>query len=234
MGTHARGTEIFAAGVNPRGYDVQTTVNGRAHELTPASIPRDEPLRILGLGGSTRQGSQSLVLLRTALQQAAEAGATVELADVRALDLPIYDEDRPLTDYPATLHRLLATAREADAFILCSPTYHGTLSGAVKNALDALNFLDDGEPRYFGGKPVALMALGGGGAANTITGLQHAARGLNGLVIPTVVIAGTGAVSDGAVADDLLRGRLRGMVAELLELARRLQRPAPARTETHR
>jgi FMN reductase len=170
--------------------------------------------------------------LRTALQHAEGAGATVSLADVRALDLPIYDQDRPLTDYPATLPTLLATVREADAYILCSPTYHGTMSGAVKNALDTLNFLGSHEPRYLAGKPVALMALGGGGAENTITGLQHAARGLNGLVIPTIVIAGSGTVSDSGIVDDLLRSRMHGMVDELLALARRLRRPA-ARSLAH-
>jgi NAD(P)H-dependent FMN reductase len=213
---------------------VQQTGNGRTHLLAPGDGALPEPLRILGLGGSTRLGSKSLVLLQTALQQAEAAGAIVELADVRSLALPIYDEDVPLEEYPPALHALLAAAREADAYILCSPTYHGTLSGAVKNALDALNFLSDNEPRYFAGKPVATMALGGGGAANTLTGLQHAARGLNGLVIPTVVIAGTSAVSDGQIREEQVQIRLRWMVDELLELARRLRRPAPALAATSR
>jgi FMN reductase len=201
--------------------------------LTPGNGALNEPPRILGLGGSTRQDSKSLVLLRTALQQAENAGAIVELADVRSLALPIYDEDLPLAEYPPSLHALLAATREADAYILCSPTYHGTLSGAVKNALDTLNFLGDNQPRYLAGKPVGLMALGGGGAANTLTGLQHAARGLNGLVIPTVVIAGTSAVSDGEISDDQVRGRVRLMVEELLGLARRLRRPVPQLTNEY-
>src|SRR5690242_14758650 len=75
---------------------LQSTANGRAHLPTPGNGAANElPLRILGLGGSTRQGSKSLILLRTALQHAEGAGATVALADVRALDLPVYDQDRP-------------------------------------------------------------------------------------------------------------------------------------------
>src|SRR5688572_14287207 len=107
---------------------------------------RDPPLRVLGIGGSTRRASKSLVLMQSALHLAADAGAEVILADVRTLDLPIYDHDRPLQDYPSSLHELLSAARAADAYILCSPTYHGTVSGAVKNALDALNFLEDEDP----------------------------------------------------------------------------------------
>ena len=71
--------------------------------------------------------------------------------------------------------------RAADSFVLCSPTYHGTITGAVKNALDALNFLDErpGDTRRpdLGGRPMALMALGDGGAANVLTSLYHASRG---------------------------------------------------------
>jgi len=189
-------------------------------------------MRVLGIGGSTRQGSKSLVLLESALRDVAEAGAETTLADVRALDLPIYDNDRPLDDYPPSLHQLLAAARAADAFILCSPTYHGTVSGAVKNALDSLNFLYDDAPPYFGGKPVALLALGGGGAANVLNSLHHATRALNGLTIPTTVIASGSDIREGEVADDAVRRRLRGMTEELLDLAVRL-RPAPDLVERY-
>jgi FMN reductase len=190
------------------------------------------PVRVLGIGGSMRQGSKSLALLRGALGIAEEAGAIATLADVRELSLPIYDDDLPLAAYPPTLSELLAAAREADAYILCSPTYHGTVSGVVKNALDLLNFLVDDSPPYFGGKPVALMALGGGGAANVLTSLHHTARALNGLTISTVVMAGGGAIADSVVTDPNVQRRLLLMVDELLDLATRLRRPTP--TLAHR
>jgi FMN reductase len=191
-----------------------------------------QPVRVLGIGGSTRRDSKSLVLVQSALHLAAEVGAVVTLADVRALDLPIYDHDRPLQDYPSSLHNLLTAARDADAYILCSPTYHGTVSGAVKNALDALNFLEDQDPPYFAGKPVALMALGGGGAANVLNSLHHATRALNGLAIPTTVIAHSGAIRDGEISDDGVRRRVFRTVHELLDLAVRL-RPEAALVERY-
>ncbi len=192
----------------------------------------ESPIRVLGIGGSTRQGSKSLVLLKSALREIEAAGAAVTLADVRALDLPIYDDDRPLEEYPPSLHRLLASARAADAFVFCSPTYHGTVSGAVKNALDALNFLFDDDPRYLGGKPVALLALGGGGAANVLNSLHHATRALNGLTIPTTVIASGGAIHEGEVTDESVRRRLHTMAHELLDLTVRL-RPVPDLAERY-
>ncbi|MFT4037178.1 MAG: NADPH-dependent FMN reductase, partial [Thermomicrobiales bacterium] len=158
------------------------------------------------------------------------AGTGVALADVRQMALPIYDDDLPLEAYPDSLRQMLAAAREADAFIFCSPTYHGTVTGAVKNALDALNFLVHDKPRYLGGKPVALMALGGGSASNVITALDHSARGLNGLVLPTTVIASGSGVVDGEVADERAQQRVQAMVDELLDVTTRLRRGAPALT----
>jgi FMN reductase len=193
--------------------------------MTAYGPQREPPLRVLGIGGSTRRASKSLVLLQSALHLAADTGAEVTLADVRALDMPIYDHDRSLQDYPSSLHELLSAARAAEAYILCSPTYHGTVSGAVKNILDALNFLEVEDPPYFAGKPVALMAIGGGGAANVLNSLHHATRALNGLTIPTTVIAHGSAIRDGEISDEEVRRRLFRMVHELLDLAVRL-RPA--------
>lgn len=75
----------------------------------------DAPLRVLGIGGSTRADSRSLILLRHALRVAETAGAGVALGDVRRLALPMYDDDLPLDGYPPSLRQLLDSAREADA-----------------------------------------------------------------------------------------------------------------------
>ncbi len=187
----------------------------------------DRPVRVLGIGGSMRRQSLSRGLLQATLAMANAAGAETILADVRELNLPIYNPDIPLEDYPAPMTWLVERARAADAFIFCSPTYHGTVSGVVKNALDALDFLVDDTPRYLGGKPVGLVALGGGSAANVITALGHAARGLNALTIPTAVTAsGRGIALDPlTVNDDGTRDRLERLVRELISITRRLRAP---------
>lgn len=187
-------------------------------------------VRIVGIGGSTREGSKTLIVLKTALRLAEEAGAVTVLADVREMDLPIFDDDKPLSAYPPILSELVAEARIADAFLLASPTYHGTITGAVKNVLDALNFLSDDTPPYFAGKPVGLLALGGPGAVNTVNALYHSVRGLNGLSVPTTAAVPGGAVNpnagpDGDVTDPGPRGRVAAVVNEVMDLASRLRRP---------
>ncbi len=206
-----------------------------AEETQGRGIDR-RTVRLLGIGGSTRRASRSLVALEIALRLAQERGARTALADVRTMALPLFDEDSPLlAPVPAALGWLLSEVRAADGYILCSPTYHGTLSGAVKNVLDALTPLGEDDPPYLAGKPVGLVALGGAGAANTITALHHTARALGGLTVPTVVVVPSKAVDLHAreVVDQGVRRRLAAMSKEVVELAYRLRSPLPVPLGAH-
>jgi FMN reductase len=49
--------------------------------------------------------------------------------------------------------------RRADAMLWCSPTYHGTVSGIFKNALDHIELLSDDARPYLQGRVVGLMAV---------------------------------------------------------------------------
>jgi len=197
-------------------YDLVFT-KGNGH-MTVAS----EPIRILGIGGSTRHGSMSLVALTATLRLAEEQGAQTSLAAVRDLDLPLYNGERQLDEYPATLHWLLDEVRAADGFVICSPTYHGTISGAVKNVLDALEFLASDQPRYLGGKAVALLGYGGASAMNTINALYHTVRTLSAQVVPTVVILSHDQLDSeqGEVTEAGTRQRTAMMMREVIDLAR--------------
>lgn len=176
---------------------------------------------VLGIGGSTRQQSKSLAALQAALRVAAEQGAETRLVAMRDLALPLWNSDVQYDAHPREVGVLLDAVRAADALIVCSPTYHGTVSGAVKNALDLLDFLGNDSPRYLGGKPVGLLGYGGASAMNTINALYHALRALSGFVVPTVaVLAATQFdVETATITDPAMHRRVSTMVAEMLDLA---------------
>jgi FMN reductase len=170
-----------------------------------------------------RAASRSRAALQAALDIAAADGAQTRLADVRELALPVYNPELPLDAYPPTLAWLLDEVRAADAIILCSPTYHGTLSGAVKNVLDALDFLVDDTPSYFAGKVAGLIGVGNG-AANVLNALYHAVRAFDAFIVPTIVAAPEGAFDDeGRLVSEPVRRRLNRMVTQVLDLSRRMQ-----------
>src|ERR1700735_4485263 len=117
-------------------------------------------VRVIGLGGSLREMSTSRTALQVALEGAAASDADVELIWVRDLGLPLYtDEHAP----PPGARRLAETVYQADALIWSSPTYHGSVSGSFKNALDWLILLAERDPPYLTNKPIGLWGTGGGG-----------------------------------------------------------------------
>lgn len=190
-------------------------------------------VRLLGIGGSTRRASMSLVALSAALRVAEEQGAVTSLAAVRDLNLPLWNSDLTQADYPPALGWLLDEVRAADGLVLCSPTYHGTISGGMKNALDVLDFLGSDDPPYLNGKPVALLGYGGASAMNVINSLYHAVRALSGLVVPTVAILSRDQLDEerAAIRDPAAYRRVHGMIGEVIEIAslRALRRTTGAR-----
>jgi len=203
-------------------------VNGLA-DSHPVSARPVRPLRILGIGGTTVERSRTLRALETALDLAAAAGAETRLVPIHALDLPLFNPSWPLERYPATLPWLLDEVRAADGLILCSPTYHGTVSGAVKNALDSLIFLGGDVPPYLGGKPVGLMAYGGLTAMGVLDALHHCVRGLKGVIAPTQVAVHSTTFDNetNAITEARLLSRLATMVDEVVTLAGRLAATPP-------
>jgi len=65
-------------------------------------------LKVVGVGGTLREGSASLGALRRAL---AAAGAETELLDLRDLDLPMYRPGMTLDEYGAGARRLVEELR---------------------------------------------------------------------------------------------------------------------------
>lgn len=111
-------------------------------------------VRILALVGSLRAGSHNRQLAEAAVALAPE-GVQIELFDGLA-DIPYYNEDidNP-TDVPASAVRFREAADRADAVILFSPEYNGTIPAVLKNAIDwASRPMGSG---VFVGKPLAVV-----------------------------------------------------------------------------
>jgi len=149
-------------------------------------------LRVVGIGGTLREGSSSLGALRRALSAAEEAGAEVEELDLRELRLPMYEPGRPLDDYGPEVRRFIEAVRGADALIVSTAAYHGTLAGVTKNALDFTQFLKGDERPYLEGRVVGLISTAGDdrAAANTTDAMVHVVHALRGVVAPQMVTVG--------------------------------------------
>jgi FMN reductase len=71
--------------------------------------------------------------------------------------------------------------------IWSSPTYHGSVSGSFKNALDWLILLAERDPPYLTNKPVGLVTTAGGvQGLQAINSMEFVVRALRGWSVPLV------------------------------------------------
>lgn len=176
---------------------------------------------ILGLGGSLREGSHTLRVLEIALEGARLAEAQTDLIDLKKLPLPFYDDRADIQSYPQSVFTLLEKIRWADGLILASPVYHGTLSGAMKNALDFLELLTNDDPPWLAEKVVGLISVAAGGhGVNTINSMLHTCRALHAWTLPTAVaVSGDAFDSEGRLNDAKIKERLLKLGREVSEYA---------------
>jgi len=93
-------------------------------------------MKILAISGSLRRDSLNTRLLRAAAELA-PPGVEVELLDPAVIkELPIYDQDDDGTIPPIAARRLRGSIRLADALLIATPEYNGTIPGGLKNAID--------------------------------------------------------------------------------------------------
>jgi len=177
---------------------------------------------VVGIGGTARPGSGTERVLRAALDAAADRGARTLLVAGPDLALPMYapgDDARS----PAA-RRLVDAVARADAVVLASPAYHGTMSGLVKNALDHLEDLRDAPRPYLDGRAVGCVACAGGpqAAAATLASLRAVAHALRGWPTPLGIAVDTSATALGAGGelDPALLGRLDILAEQVVGFAR--------------
>ena len=188
---------------------------------------KERDFKVVGIGGTLREGSASLGALKRALAAAEEAGAETELLGLRELGLPMYEPGLALDEYGPAVDRLVGAMRGADALILSTGAYHGTLAGSTKNALDFAQFLSGGERPYFDGKVVGLVSTAGGeqAATNANGAMVDVVHALRGIVAPLMVaIPWSWQVTDdeGNVIDDGYGDRLDRLGRLVVDLGEKL------------
>jgi FMN reductase len=181
-------------------------------------------VQVLGLGGSLRAASTSRSALAAAVDGAREAGARADLIWVRDLDLPLYSAEQPI---PPPALDFASIVYASDALIWSTPTYHGSVSGSFKNALDWLIVLAERDPPYLSNKPVGLVSTAGGiQGLQAINSLDFIVRALRAWSVPLVLPIGQAwrnFDADGRLTDEVVAMELHELGAEVVRAARQFQ-----------
>jgi FMN reductase len=187
-------------------------------------------VRVVGVAASSRPGSTSSAALDVVLGRVRELGCQTMLIQLSDLRLPFCDGDKkaPWPAYPAVAE-LRDAFTGAQAIVLATPEYHGGLSGALKNALDLLDF-----PHTEGKVFAAISALGGRSNSNALNQVRTSVRWLRGWMLPDqVAIPQARTAHSGGEFHDLeIVERLTGLADALVLATRALVPPADRATAT--
>jgi len=119
-------------------------------------------VKLLAFAGSTREGSLNQRLVDVASDIARAEGAEVTSIRLRDFDLPLYDGDLEANAFPPSADELRRLFIEHDGFLIASPEYNGSVSGALKNAIDWASRPRPGETLValpaFRGKVAGIMS----------------------------------------------------------------------------
>lgn len=171
------------------------------------------PLRILGLSGEYRSTSKSGMMVNLSLSYAESKGAEIIFWDCAEKPLPFVGEDGCWEN--ANVKEFQALAASCDAFLICSPEYHGTMSGVMKNTFDWLY------DKHIGGKVFGLMStLGGMQNSNTLNHMRIMLRWLHAWPVPEQLAVGhvkEAFDGEGNLVDEDIQNRLHALVDSVIE-----------------
>jgi FMN reductase len=125
-----------------------------------------------------------------------------------------------------TATALVDELRRADAVVIASSSYHGSISGLLKNAIDYTQDMMNDDRPYFSGRPVACIATGAGwqGVVTTLEHLRTVVHALRGWPTPLGIAINTlqpAFGSAGEPIDSKLGIQLCTMTDEILEFVSR-------------
>lgn len=179
---------------------------------------------IVGLGGTPRNGSTTERCLRLALDHAQTLGCRTLLLSGPDLPRDIYEFDASQRSPQALA--LVQALREADGLILASPSYHGSMSGLLKNALDYAEDLRQDRRVYLQDRAVGCIVCAEGAQAlgSTLMALRSVVHALRAWPTPYGAAVHTAVRpfdEQGRVVDEAVRVACQTVAEEVVSFARR-------------
>ncbi|NNE65763.1 MAG: NAD(P)H-dependent oxidoreductase [Pyrinomonadaceae bacterium] len=183
--------------------------------------------KLLAFSGSLRKESTNTKTLAVAVRGAQSAGADVNTISLMDYELPLYNGDIEASDgIPQNAAKLQELMLESDGFLIASPEYNSSITGALKNMIDWTSRPNDGRSAgaSFAGKSAALMSAspGGLGGLRGLFDVRKILSTMGVIVLPAQVAVSqsyTAFDENGEIIDEKMRSQVEGLGAELATFA---------------
>ena len=131
------------------------------------------PLTVFAFAASLREASWNKKLLAVAARDLEAMGVSVDVFDLKAANIPLYDEDLLQKQIPAGVADFKARVGKASAVLIVTPEYNYGMPGVLKNVIDWASRPPPTNP--FRGKLCAHIGAtpGGGGTIQSQQQLHH-------------------------------------------------------------
>lgn len=194
-----------------------------SHHTTPRFTVVNKVLefsmQVLLFAGSLRRDSLNKQFAHAAAETVKAAGHQAEYVDLKDYALPVYDGDIEAEQgIPAAAKELGNQIAAADALIIATPEYNGSIAAPLKNLLD---WLSRDRPMSLANKPLLLLGASPG-AIGAIRGLWHTRVPFEALgvhVFPAMMgLPGAAQAFDatGALKEEKTRDQLKKLVEDFL------------------
>jgi chromate reductase, NAD(P)H dehydrogenase (quinone) len=138
-------------------------------------------MKIIGVSGSPFPNGTTQKALQVVLNTCQKADCQTELIDLAGRDIPRVPAKN------AVIEEIQAKLLESDAVVIASPEFNASVPGLLKDTIDAMRY-----PDTFKGKPIALIANGGGvnGGLGALAHLSDILKKFGAFVLPQQVSVG--------------------------------------------
>jgi MsuE subfamily FMN reductase len=176
-------------------------------------------MKLLGISGSLTPLSKTLITVEKALQFAESTTVETDLINLRDYDLQFCDGRDPAT-YEGDTKHVIDKIVEADALIVATPIYRGSLTGALKNVFDLI------PNDALTGKVIGFIATGG--TYHHYLVIEHQLKPLAGYfkahVVPGNVYAHNSHFENKQLVDEEIIERLKELGESVVNLHFRINR----------
>jgi len=177
-------------------------------------------VKLIGIIGSAVKSGRTQNAMEIACEGARKyiaEGLDIDIIDLYNDKVSILD-GRELSEYTDDTERIVDLIQTGDVFLIGTPVYRGTYTGALKNLIDHAPL------STFENKPIGLLATGA--TAHHYLMIDHEMRAVlawsNAYLLPGSVYVENRHYADGKISDSQVNERLQQLGKSAIQMAQKL------------